>query len=107
LQVEPVQVLNVPVIPVGPLIATAYPLLRNPVYALSWLNAQISAQGMMDQKLFEKLVLNNFGRFQIFCFRPFASQLLFSLNVSDVAVLYKCHSCHQIHTQNNTKALFG
>ncbi|XP_039691121.1 uncharacterized protein [Medicago truncatula] len=59
--VEPVQVLNVPVIPVGPLIATAYPLLRNPVYALSWLNAQISAQDMMDQKLFEKLVLNNFG----------------------------------------------
>lgn len=76
LQVEPVQVLNVPVIPVGPLIATAYPLLRNPVYALSWLNAQISAQDMMDQKLFEKLVLNNFGRFQIFCFLLFASQYI-------------------------------
>jgi hypothetical protein len=85
LQVEPVQVLNVPVIPVGPLIATAYPLLRNPVYALSWLNAQISAQDMMDQKLFEKLVLHNFGRFQIFCFCLFASQLLFSLNISGLA----------------------
>lgn len=76
LQVETVQVLNVPVIPVGPLIATAYPLLRNPVYALSWLNAQISAQDMMDQKLFEKLVLNNFGRFQIFCFLLFSSQYI-------------------------------
>ncbi|KOM54424.1 hypothetical protein LR48_Vigan10g031600 [Vigna angularis] len=31
-----------------------------PPYVLSWLNYQISAQDMMDQKLFEKLVLNNF-----------------------------------------------
>lgn len=60
LQVEPVQALNVPVIPVGPLIASAYPLAINPPYVLSWLNSQISAQDMMDQKLFEKLVLNNF-----------------------------------------------
>lgn len=58
--VEPVQALNVPVIPVGPLIASAYPLARNPPYVLSWLNSQISAQDMMDQKLYEKLVLNNF-----------------------------------------------
>ncbi|CAK8534068.1 unnamed protein product [Lathyrus sativus] len=57
---EPVQALNVPVIPVGPLIASAYPLAINPPYILSWLNSQISAQDMMDQKLFEKLVLNNF-----------------------------------------------
>ncbi|KAK7314600.1 hypothetical protein VNO77_33127 [Canavalia gladiata] len=57
---EPAQALNIPVIPVGPLIATAYPLASYPPYALSWLNSQISAQDMMDQKLFEKLVLNNF-----------------------------------------------
>ncbi|KAL2321157.1 hypothetical protein Fmac_030126 [Flemingia macrophylla] len=59
--VEPAQALNVPVIPVGPLMATAYPLTSYPPYVLSWLNSQISAQDMMDQKLFEKLVFNNFG----------------------------------------------
>ncbi|WJX25643.1 hypothetical protein P8452_14665 [Trifolium repens] len=59
--VEPIQALNVPAIPVGPLVASAYPLARYPPYVLSWLNSQISAQNMMDQKLYEKLVLNNFG----------------------------------------------
>jgi hypothetical protein len=70
LQVEPIQALNVPAIPVGPLVASAYPLARYPPYVLSWLNSQISAQNMMDQKLYEKLVLNNFGKFQFFslCF---------------------------------------
>ncbi|KAK7380063.1 hypothetical protein VNO78_32432 [Psophocarpus tetragonolobus] len=57
---EPTQTLNIPVIPVGPLMATIYPLASYPPYVLSWLNSQISAQDMMDQKLFEKLVLNNF-----------------------------------------------
>ncbi|KAK2397467.1 hypothetical protein P8452_18439 [Trifolium repens] len=59
--VEPIQALNVPAIPVGPLIASAYPLARYPPYVLSWLNSQISAQNMMDKKLYEKLVFNNFG----------------------------------------------
>ncbi|CAJ2637095.1 unnamed protein product [Trifolium pratense] len=59
--VQPVQALNVPAIPVGPLIASVYPLARYPPYVLSWLNSQISAQNMMDQKLYEKLVFNNFG----------------------------------------------
>lgn len=81
MQVEPVQALNVPVIPVGPLIASAYPLARNPPYVLSWLNSQISAQDMMDQKLYEKLVLNNFCKFLIFCL--FAFQLLFNLNIDE------------------------
>ncbi|KAL2605718.1 hypothetical protein GLYMA_09G180200v4 [Glycine max] len=58
---EPTRVLNIPVIPVGPLMATVHPLASYPPYVLSWLNSQISAQDMMDQKLFEKLVLNNFG----------------------------------------------
>ncbi|KAK7271215.1 hypothetical protein RJT34_26929 [Clitoria ternatea] len=57
---EPAQALNIPVIPVGPLIASAYPLASSPPYILSWLNSQISAQDMMDQELFKKLVLNNF-----------------------------------------------
>ncbi|KAK8470471.1 hypothetical protein PHAVU_004G153400 [Phaseolus vulgaris] len=57
---EPAQALNIPAIPVGPLLATVYPLASYPPYVLSWLNSQISAQDMMDQKLFEKLVLNNF-----------------------------------------------
>ncbi|XP_019436701.1 PREDICTED: uncharacterized protein LOC109343039 isoform X5 [Lupinus angustifolius] len=58
--VEPAQALNIPVIPVGPLLATVYPLLKHPPQFLSSLNSQISAQDMMDQELFEKLVLNNF-----------------------------------------------
>ncbi|XP_054813848.1 uncharacterized protein LOC129314426 [Prosopis cineraria] len=56
---EPAQALKIPVIPVGPILAAVYPLANYPPYALSWLNYQISAQEM-DQKLFQKLVLNNF-----------------------------------------------
>ncbi|RDX64017.1 hypothetical protein CR513_57479, partial [Mucuna pruriens] len=58
---EPAQALNIPFIPIGPLMATAYPFASYPPFVLSWLNSQISAEDMMDQKLFEKLVLNNFG----------------------------------------------
>ncbi|MED6109908.1 hypothetical protein PIB30_037904 [Stylosanthes scabra] len=57
---KPAQALNVPVIPVGPLMATAYPLANFPPFILSWLKAQISAQDMMNQQLLERLVLNNF-----------------------------------------------
>ncbi|XP_057733592.1 uncharacterized protein LOC130948751 [Arachis stenosperma] len=57
---KPAQALNVPVIPVGPLMATAYPFAKFPPYMLSWLKSQISAQDMMNQKLFDRLVLNNF-----------------------------------------------
>ncbi|CAL0323951.1 unnamed protein product [Lupinus luteus] len=58
--VETTQALNIPVIPVGPLLSTVYPLTKHPPHFLSGLNSQISAQDMMDQELFEKLVLNNF-----------------------------------------------
>ncbi|XP_010266693.1 PREDICTED: uncharacterized protein LOC104603357 isoform X2 [Nelumbo nucifera] len=57
---DPAQALNVPVIPLGALLAAAYPLSCHPPYVLSWLNAQISAEDMMHPELFEKLVLNNF-----------------------------------------------
>ncbi|XP_078446014.1 alpha/beta hydrolase family protein [Wolffia australiana] len=57
---DPAQVLNVPVIPIGALLAAAYPLTSRPPYVLSWLNSQISSQGMMHPELFEKLVLKNF-----------------------------------------------
>ncbi|KAL5161274.1 hypothetical protein HKD37_07G018590 [Glycine soja] len=57
---KPTRALNIPVIPVGPLMATVHPLASYPPYVFSWLNSQISAQDMMDQNLFEKLVLNNF-----------------------------------------------
>lgn len=63
-QADPVQALNVPVIPIGALLAAAHPLTSRPPYVLSWLNAQISAQHMMHPKLFEKLVLNNFGKYK-------------------------------------------
>ncbi|MQM06119.1 hypothetical protein Taro_038940 [Colocasia esculenta] len=57
---DPAQALSVPVVPLGALLAAAYPLSTRPPYVLSWLNAQISAQDMMHPELFEKLVLNNF-----------------------------------------------
>ncbi|ONK81746.1 uncharacterized protein A4U43_C01F32460 [Asparagus officinalis] len=57
---DPAQALNVPVVPLGALLAAAYPLASRPPYVLSWLNPQISAQDMMHPELFEKLVLNNF-----------------------------------------------
>jgi len=87
LQAEPAQALNIPAIPVGPLLATVYPLASYPPYVLSWLNSQISAQDMMDQKLFEKLVLNNFCKFQFIFHQAFflnflyqsAFQLLYAL----------------------------
>ena len=60
MQADPAQVLNVPVVPLGALLAVAYPLTSRPPYVLSWLNSQISSQDMMHPELFEKLVLNNF-----------------------------------------------
>uniref|UniRef100_A0A2N9HZG1 Uncharacterized protein n=1 Tax=Fagus sylvatica TaxID=28930 RepID=A0A2N9HZG1_FAGSY len=57
---NPAEALNVPVIPIGALLAAAHPLASRPPYFLSWLNSQISAQGMMQPKLLEKLVMNNF-----------------------------------------------
>ncbi|XP_043700021.1 uncharacterized protein LOC122650691 isoform X2 [Telopea speciosissima] len=57
---DPAQALSVPVVPLGALLAAAYPLSCHPPYVLSWLNPLISAQDMMHPELFEKLVLNNF-----------------------------------------------
>ncbi|XP_022736170.1 uncharacterized protein LOC111289411 isoform X2 [Durio zibethinus] len=57
---DPAQVLNVPVIPIGTLLAAAHPFATRPPYILSWLNSQISAPDMMPPKLFDKLVMENF-----------------------------------------------
>ncbi|BFG17118.1 hypothetical protein CerSpe_033920 [Prunus speciosa] len=57
---DPAQVLNVPVIPLGTLLAAAYPLSTRPPYVFSWLNNLISAEDMMHPELLKKLVLNNF-----------------------------------------------
>ncbi|XP_043813092.1 uncharacterized protein LOC110616351 isoform X2 [Manihot esculenta] len=57
---DPAKALNVPVIPIGALLAAAHPFASRPPYILSWLNPQISAPGMMHPQLFEKLVMNNF-----------------------------------------------
>ena len=59
-QADPAQALNVPVVPLGALLAAAYPLSSGPPYVLSWLNYLISAEDMMHPKLLKKLVLNNF-----------------------------------------------
>ncbi|XAR72310.1 hypothetical protein NMG60_11018904 [Bertholletia excelsa] len=57
---DPAQALNVPVVPLGALLAAAYPLSSHPPYVLSWLNSMISAEDMMHPELLKKLVLNNF-----------------------------------------------
>ncbi|KAK7815094.1 hypothetical protein CFP56_002025 [Quercus suber] len=57
---DPAQALSVPVVPLGTLLAAAYPLSSQPPYVLSWLNNLISAEDMMHPELLKKLVLNNF-----------------------------------------------
>ncbi|KAK9115967.1 hypothetical protein Sjap_014914 [Stephania japonica] len=57
---DPAQALNVPVVPLGTMLAAAHPFSSRPPYILSWLNDQISAEGMMHPELLEKLILNNF-----------------------------------------------
>lgn len=59
-QADPAQALNVPVVPLGTLLAAAYPLSSHPPYVLSWLNLLISAEDMMHPEMLKKLVLNNF-----------------------------------------------
>lgn len=49
-----------PVIPLGALLAAAYPLSSRPPYVLSWLNNLISSEGMMHPELMEKFIMNNF-----------------------------------------------
>lgn len=58
---DPAQALNVPAVPLGAMLAAAYPLSSRPPYVLSWINPLISAEDMMHPELLEKLVLNNFG----------------------------------------------
>ncbi|KAK4350073.1 hypothetical protein RND71_029386 [Anisodus tanguticus] len=57
--VDPAKAVNLPVVPLGALLAAIYPLASYPPYLLSWLNPQISAQNMMHPEMFERLVLKN------------------------------------------------
>ncbi|KAI7749616.1 hypothetical protein M8C21_030129 [Ambrosia artemisiifolia] len=57
---DPAQALNVPAVPLGALLAAAYPLASRPPYVMSWLNRLITAQDMMHPELMEKFVMNNF-----------------------------------------------
>ncbi|KAJ8557699.1 hypothetical protein K7X08_004465 [Anisodus acutangulus] len=57
---DPAQVLNVPVIPLGTLVAAAYPLTSRAPYILAWLNEMISATDMMHPDHLKKLVRNSF-----------------------------------------------
>ncbi len=64
-QVYPAQALNVPAVPLGTLLAAAYPWASGPPYLFSWLNHQISAQDMMHPELLSKLVFNNFCEYSL------------------------------------------
>ncbi|XP_060181073.1 uncharacterized protein LOC132610736 [Lycium barbarum] len=57
---DPAQVLNVPVIPLGTLVAAAYPLTSRAPYILAWLNEMISATDMMHPDSLKRLVRNSF-----------------------------------------------
>ncbi|KAJ0448350.1 putative alpha/beta hydrolase-1, peptidase S9, serine active [Helianthus annuus] len=57
---DPAQALNVPAVPLGALLAAAYPLASRPPYVMSWLNRLITAQDMMHPDLMEKFVMTNF-----------------------------------------------
>ncbi|KAJ9550325.1 hypothetical protein OSB04_014370 [Centaurea solstitialis] len=57
---DPAQALNVPAVPLGALLAAAYPLASRPPYVMSWLNRLITAQDMVQPELMEKFVMNNF-----------------------------------------------
>ena len=63
MQADPAQALNVPAVPLGALLAAAYPLSSQPPYVLAWLNNLISAEDMMHPELLKKLVLNNFCKY--------------------------------------------
>ncbi|KAJ4713454.1 Alpha/beta hydrolase family protein [Melia azedarach] len=62
---EPLQTFNVPVIPLGAILAAVHPFASRPPYVLSWLNLLISAEGMMHPELLEKLIFNNFSNIPI------------------------------------------
>ncbi|KAJ0253445.1 Alpha/beta hydrolase family protein [Hirschfeldia incana] len=57
---DPAEALSVPVVPMGALLAAAYPLSSRAPYVLSWFNELISATDMMHPEQLEKLVLNSF-----------------------------------------------
>ncbi|CAK9867454.1 unnamed protein product [Sphagnum jensenii] len=57
---NPAQLLNIPVVPLGLLMNAVHPLATRPPYPLAWIGYHVSARGMMDPALFQKLVLSNF-----------------------------------------------
>ncbi|PWA86387.1 hypothetical protein CTI12_AA141010 [Artemisia annua] len=57
---DPAQALSVPAVPLGALLAAAYPLASRPPYVMSWLNRLITAQDMVHPELMEKFVMTNF-----------------------------------------------
>lgn len=57
---NPAQLLNIPVVPLGLMMSAVAPLITKPPYPLAWIGYHVSAKGMMDVELFQKLVLTNF-----------------------------------------------
>ncbi|KAG4114658.1 hypothetical protein ERO13_D12G059200v2 [Gossypium hirsutum] len=89
---DPAQVLNVPVIPIGTLLAAAHPFAANPPYLLSWLSPQISALDMLQPKLFETLVTENF--IKKICFTFGFQDNAQMLNVDSGIDAFNCHIAH-------------
>ncbi|KAG0622972.1 hypothetical protein M758_3G138100 [Ceratodon purpureus] len=57
---SPAQILNIPVVPLGVLMTAVTPLITKAPYPLAWVGYHVSAKGMMDEELFQKLILTNF-----------------------------------------------
>lgn len=65
MQASPAQLLNIPVVPLGVMMTAVTPLITNAPYPLAWIGYHVSAKGMMDEDLFQKLILTNFCEFQL------------------------------------------
>ncbi|PWA47929.1 WD40 repeat-containing protein [Artemisia annua] len=92
---DPAQALSVPAVPLGALLAAAYPLAFRPPYVMSWLNRLITAQDMVHPELMEKAE----DRVVIFDLQqrtvlgslqtPFVKYIVWSNDMETVALLSK------------------
>jgi hypothetical protein len=65
MQASPAQLLNIPVIPLGVMMAAVTPLITKAPYPLAWIGYHVSAKGMMDEELFQKLIFTNFCKISL------------------------------------------
>uniref|UniRef100_A0A7N0TCX3 AB hydrolase-1 domain-containing protein n=1 Tax=Kalanchoe fedtschenkoi TaxID=63787 RepID=A0A7N0TCX3_KALFE len=93
---DPAQTLNLPVIPLGALLAATYPLSSRTPYVTSWLYNFISAENMMHPELLKKLILNSFCSIPAKLLLQLATAFRGGLSNRDGTFSYKDH-LHKIN----------